>query len=99
MTKEESTIVQIDIDKIIRQKAGKRAWLVPRCLTRLIERLIHQDFINGYLRQGRVGVDGCPDTCTCPKALGQIAVSWKSARNKSGGSALLGCFLPILICL
>lgn len=59
MTKEESTIVQIDIDRIIRQKAGKRAWLVPRCLTRLIERLIHQDFINGYLRQGRVGVDFC----------------------------------------
>ena len=60
MTDGNNEITQtIDIDKIVRHRAGKRAWLIPRFLTRLVERLIHQDFINGYLGQGRVGVDFC----------------------------------------
>ena len=59
MAEENSKITQIDIDRIVRQRMGKRSWLVPRFLTRMVERLIHQDFINGYLRQGREGVDFC----------------------------------------
>ena len=59
MADKESEIVQIDIDRIVRQRAGHHSWLVPRFLTGMVARLIHQDFINGYLRQGRVGVDFC----------------------------------------
>lgn len=50
---------EIDIDKIVRERAGKRAWLIPKWLTRLLARVIHQDFINTYLREGRQGVDFC----------------------------------------
>lgn len=55
-------IKEIDIDSIVRQKAGKRAWLIPKCLTKLLEKAIHQDFINIYLRQRRTGVDFCKGT-------------------------------------
>ncbi|MBP5770809.1 MAG: 1-acyl-sn-glycerol-3-phosphate acyltransferase [Bacteroidaceae bacterium] len=50
---------EIDIDQIIRERAGKKARWIPRWLTRLVERLIHQDFINVFLRQEHVGVDFC----------------------------------------
>lgn len=50
---------EIDIDKIVRERAGKRARLIPKWLTALLARVIHQDFINGFLRQGYVGVDFC----------------------------------------
>ncbi len=59
MSEEENTIVRIDIDAIVRSKAGRKAWLIPRFLTRMVERLVHQEFINTYLAQGRVGVDFC----------------------------------------
>ncbi len=59
MEEGKDTIVRLDIDGIIRKKAGKRAWLIPRFLTRMLENFIHQDFINRYLCQGRVGVDFC----------------------------------------
>ena len=50
---------EIDIDKIIRDRAGGKAKFIPKWLTRLLARIIHQDFINTYLRQGREGVDFC----------------------------------------
>ena len=53
---------EIDIDSIVRQRAGRRARFVPRWLTGALARFIHQDYINGYLRQGRVGVDFCRGT-------------------------------------
>ena len=59
MEEGKDTIVRLDIDGIIRKKAGKHAWLIPRFLTRMLENFIHQDFINRYLCQGRVGVDFC----------------------------------------
>lgn len=58
----ENTIVQIDIDGIVRRRAGRKAWLVSHWLTSWLARFVHQDFINGYLRQGRVGVDFCKGT-------------------------------------
>ena len=51
--------LKIDIDKIVRQRAGKRARWIPRFLTRWLERFIHQDFINNYLVRGHEGVDFC----------------------------------------
>ncbi len=55
----EDKSLEIDIDKIVRQRAGKNARWIPRWLTRWFEGFIHQDFINDYLRQGREGVDFC----------------------------------------
>jgi putative hemolysin len=55
----ENGIKEINIDSIVRSRAGKRAKYVPKWLTSLLARIIHQEFINIYLRQGRVGVDFC----------------------------------------
>lgn len=52
-------IKEIDIDSIVRKRAGRRAKFIPRWLTGLLAKIIHQDFINTYLRQGRQGVDFC----------------------------------------
>ena len=52
-------IKEIDIDSIVRSRAGQHARFIPRWLTGLLARIIHQEFINIYLRQGRVGVDFC----------------------------------------
>jgi putative hemolysin len=52
-------INEIDIDSIVRSRAGRYAKFIPRWLTGLLARIIHQEFINIYLRQGRVGVDFC----------------------------------------
>ena len=52
-------INEIDIDKIVRERAGKKAKFIPKWLTGLLARIIHQEFINIYLRRGRVGVDFC----------------------------------------
>ena len=49
----------IDIEQIIKDRAGKKARWIPRFLFRWLEGFIHQDYINGYLRQGREGVDFC----------------------------------------
>ena len=52
-------INEIDIDKIVRERAGKKAKFIPKWCTKLLARIIHQDFINTYLREGREGVDFC----------------------------------------
>lgn len=49
----------IDLDKVVRDRAGKKAKYVPRFLINRLKRLIHQDFINGFLKEGYVGVDFC----------------------------------------
>ena len=38
----------IDIEDILRKKFNGKA---PRLLTKVLKRLIHQDFINEYLKQ------------------------------------------------
>ena len=50
---------EIDIEKVIRTRAGAKAKFIPSFVYRWLERIIHQDFINGYIRQNRVGVDFC----------------------------------------
>ena len=49
----------IDLDKVVRDRAGKKAKYVPRFLINRLKRLIHQDFINEFLKEGYVGVDFC----------------------------------------
>lgn len=50
---------EIDIEAIIRKRAGKKAKYIPRFVYSWLKRLIHQDFINEYLKQEREGVDFC----------------------------------------
>ena len=50
---------EIDIDSIVRQRAGSKARFIPGFATRWLARFIHQEFINIYLREGLVGVDFC----------------------------------------
>lgn len=49
----------IDLDKILREKAPKQAKRIPRFVVNWLKRIIHQDEINGFLREsrGKVGVD------------------------------------------
>ena len=54
--------LEIDIDKIVRERAGKKAKWIPRWFTRWLEAFVHQDFINEFLRQGYEGVDFCEKT-------------------------------------
>ena len=59
MALQEHTIKEIDLDEIIRQKAGRKSRYIPHFVISLLKRIIHQEFINTYLRQGYVGVDFC----------------------------------------
>lgn len=52
----------IDLDHIIRSRAGKKAKYIPGFLVNWLKRIIHQDFINAYLEKGYVGVDFCENT-------------------------------------
>lgn len=52
----------IDLDYIIRSRAGKKAKYIPGFLINWLKRIIHQDFINAYLEKGYVGVDFCEHT-------------------------------------
>ena len=52
-TKNEYTI---DLERIIRERAGNR---VPGFVIRWLQRFVHEDFINGYLSKGLVGVPFC----------------------------------------
>ena len=58
----DKAVTLIDLDDIIRMRAGKKAKYIPGFLINGLKRLIHQDFINEYLRQGYVGVDFCEHT-------------------------------------
>ena len=57
----------LDIEKIIHSRAGSKAKYVPQFLIRWFERFVHLDFINGYLKEGYMGVEFCE---YCLKYLG-----------------------------
>ena len=54
-----NTVAEIDIEAIIKARVGSKAKYIPRFVFSGLKRLIHQDFINVYLREERVGVDFC----------------------------------------
>ena len=41
----------LDLEQIIRSRAGKKAKYIPRFLIEGFKKLAHQDFINGYLKE------------------------------------------------
>ena len=45
----DNSIFLIDIDKILKEKAGKKAKYVPPFLVSYLKRIVHQDEINGFL--------------------------------------------------
>lgn len=49
---------EIDIEKMIRGKFPK----APRLVIRLVARMIHLDFLNGFFRKGYTGVEFCHET-------------------------------------
>ena len=57
----------LDIEQVIKAKAGKKAKYVPKFLIRWFKNFIHIDFINTYLKEGYVGVEFCEN---CIKYLG-----------------------------
>ncbi len=61
-------IREIDIEAIVRERMGKKARYIPRFILNWLKGLIHQDFINTYLREGRTGVDFCKGTVEYLKA-------------------------------
>lgn len=56
---QQKKITLIDIDRIVRNRAGKKSRYIPQFVLTWLKRLIHQDFINGYLKEGYEGVDFC----------------------------------------
>lgn len=54
-----TTIQTINIEAIIRDRLGNKARFVPGFVYSWLRRLIHEDFINEYLLDGREGVDFC----------------------------------------
>ena len=52
-------VLEIDLDEIIRSRAGTKAKFIPNFLINWLKKLIHQDFVNEYLRRGNEGVSFC----------------------------------------
>ena len=57
----------LDIEKVILSRAGEKGKYIPKWLIRWFERFIHLDYINGYLKEGYVGIEFCEN---CLKYLG-----------------------------
>ena len=49
----------LDIEKVIKSKAGKNAKYIPKFLINWFKNFMHLDYINGYLKEGYVGVEFC----------------------------------------
>lgn len=52
----------LDLEQIIRSRAGNRAKYIPQFLIEWFKKAAHQDFINGYLKEGYVGVEFCENS-------------------------------------
>ena len=55
----ENSIFLIDIDKVLRDKAGKKASRIPRFLVSYLKHIVHQDELNAFLKSvaDKTGVD------------------------------------------
>ena len=53
---------ELDLDKIIRTRAGSKAKYIPQFLINWFKKIAHQDFINGYLKEGYVGTEFCENS-------------------------------------
>ena len=49
----------LDIEKVIKSKAGKKAKYIPKFVINWFKNFMHLDYINAYLKEGYVGVEFC----------------------------------------
>ena len=72
----------LDIEQVIKSKAGKKAKYVPGFVINWFKKFIHIDFINEYLKEGYVGVEFCEN---CLKYLGvELEIIGKENLPKDG---------------
>ncbi len=62
LCKVDTDLTRIDIKEIVDNRMGVRARYVPNSFFSFLRHLLHEDFINKYLEQGREGVDFCQGT-------------------------------------
>ena len=72
----------LDLEQVIRSKAGAKADRIPKFLIRWFKKFIHLDFINEYLKEGYLGVEFCENSM---KYLGvELEISGKENLPKDG---------------
>ena len=72
----------LDIEKVIKSKAGKKAKYIPKFVINWFKNFMHLDYINDYLKEGYVGVEFCEN---CLKYLGvEIEVIGRENLPKDG---------------
>ncbi len=72
----------LDIEQVIKAKAGDKAKYVPKFLINWFKNFMHLDYINAYLKEGYVGVEFCEN---CLKYLGvEIEVNGLENLPKDG---------------
>ena len=49
----------LDIEQVIKSKAGKNAKRIPKFVINWFKNFMHLDYINGFLKEGYVGVEFC----------------------------------------
>ena len=49
----------LDIEQVIKSRAGSKAKYIPRFVITWFKKFMHLDYINGYLKEGYVGVEFC----------------------------------------
>lgn len=54
----------LDIEQVIKNKAGKKANKIPKFVINWFKKFIHLDFINEYLKEGYIGVEFCENAIT-----------------------------------
>ena len=58
----------LDIEQVIKSRAGSKAKYIPKFVITWFKKFMHLDYINGYLKEGYVGVE------FCEKCLGYLGV-------------------------
>ena len=55
----DDSVFLIDVEKILKQKVGKKFKYIPGFLISYLKRIVHQDELNVFLRgsKGKMGVD------------------------------------------
>jgi putative hemolysin len=72
----------LDIEQVIKNKAGEKANRIPKFVINWFKKFIHIDFINEYLKEGYVGVEFCEN---CLKYLGvELEIIGKENLPKDG---------------
>lgn len=49
----------LDIEKVILSRAGEKGKYIPKFIIRWFEKFMHLDYINGFLKEGYMGVEFC----------------------------------------